>query len=366
MTDLIILDVDFDQKYKTVNLTCVEDPRLSWGAKGVHLYLSSRPPFRKDGSRWEISKAEIQKRSKGGRDQLEGFLDELKLYGYLEIVQDNAPGTGYRQTHWKVYQFPTADQDTENQYAGNQDTGNQHTANQDTGNPQQIKTNPIYQKKESIQKELLFCACCGNDLGDRFLQEGKHAMCLPCFKSGATVPDKPVKRRQIDYAAMFEDFWVRGGWVGSPSKDTGKKKYIALLKKVRNAGGLVVNDVLLTMGLDEAHAWLIHAITEQREYTRLMQDAGLFAPEMSLITTWLNGARWGEVTIKTRQLALEAIAQHQTDKQRRGQAPAVDRTRAKIETNLSNLMQGRAQRQAQQPSENQKLLPPGGDEYGGY
>ena len=55
-----------------------KDNRLSWKAKGLYLYLVSRP----DG--WNYYVQDIINRSKDGRDAVQSGLKELEDYGYLK------------------------------------------------------------------------------------------------------------------------------------------------------------------------------------------------------------------------------------------------------------------------------------------
>lgn len=44
MSDLIIIKTQHNKHFATINLTALEDKNLSWGAKGLHSYLITRPP----------------------------------------------------------------------------------------------------------------------------------------------------------------------------------------------------------------------------------------------------------------------------------------------------------------------------------
>ncbi len=55
-----------------------KDKRLSWKAKGLYLYLVSRP----DG--WDYYVQDIINRSKDGKDAVKSGLKELEEYGYLK------------------------------------------------------------------------------------------------------------------------------------------------------------------------------------------------------------------------------------------------------------------------------------------
>jgi hypothetical protein len=61
----------------------IEDSRLSWKAKGILMYLMSRP------DNWKVNKTDLQKKAVEGRDSVQSGLDELKELGYLHIYQKN-------------------------------------------------------------------------------------------------------------------------------------------------------------------------------------------------------------------------------------------------------------------------------------
>jgi hypothetical protein len=65
--------------YAKLNLTCMDDPRTTWDAKGIHTYVMSRP----DG--WDLWRNDLLKRSPDGEGTLRSALKNLKDTGYLSI-----------------------------------------------------------------------------------------------------------------------------------------------------------------------------------------------------------------------------------------------------------------------------------------
>jgi hypothetical protein len=55
----------------------VEDDRLSWGARGILVYLLSKP----DG--WRVMVSHLMKQAPNGRYSVEGLLNELEKAGYI-------------------------------------------------------------------------------------------------------------------------------------------------------------------------------------------------------------------------------------------------------------------------------------------
>lgn len=81
MTDSIIrLDPDEDGPAFMLARATAQDARLSWEAWGLLAYLHSLP---RD---WRISRTDLQKRRKGGRDRMLRMLKELRDLGYVVSV----------------------------------------------------------------------------------------------------------------------------------------------------------------------------------------------------------------------------------------------------------------------------------------
>ena len=76
-TNLIVFRAEHNRNYKTINLTCVQDKRLSWKAKGLHNYFITRP------GDWEMRMEELKSRSMDGITSLYSGLNELIKYGYV-------------------------------------------------------------------------------------------------------------------------------------------------------------------------------------------------------------------------------------------------------------------------------------------
>lgn len=98
MSSLTKVRVEKNKKYITINLTAVEDPNLSWAAKGVHLYFMSRPPD------WVIRTADLLKRSNQGRHALRSALNELKKNGYLSLEQTKGDKGQFIDNEYVIYE----------------------------------------------------------------------------------------------------------------------------------------------------------------------------------------------------------------------------------------------------------------------
>lgn len=135
-----------------VELTNVEDRTLSWKAKGIHLYIMSRPP------EWTIRATDLIRRSTDGRDSLYSGLKELEKKKYLHRKRVYRDG---KIVYWDydVYEEPTevknllpdfpdqANPEMENLLPENQDQGFQ-----DQENPHIYYNNNISNKQVSKKK----------------------------------------------------------------------------------------------------------------------------------------------------------------------------------------------------------------------
>ena len=76
------------QNFVILDKTCLFEPKLSLGAKGLHAYLMCMP------DNWEVQVANLQKSSTNGRDAVRGFLSELEKFGYIKKSLNRDQETG--------------------------------------------------------------------------------------------------------------------------------------------------------------------------------------------------------------------------------------------------------------------------------
>lgn len=67
--------------YTNIENTIFHDNRLTWKAKGLYCQLCSLPES------WDFNLKGLQTLSSGGRKNLLSAVQELKQYGYLDIIQ---------------------------------------------------------------------------------------------------------------------------------------------------------------------------------------------------------------------------------------------------------------------------------------
>jgi len=146
MSELIRLEQKLDKNFKTICLEPIENPALSWKAKGLHTYLISRPPG------WKLWYKDLTQRAKDGKASVGTAVKELQEAGYLRIerlVDGNMKVVGYR---WIVAQRPDMMPDEGEPYTENQDTDTEpYTDFPDTENPDtENRTHSSYEVLPSI------------------------------------------------------------------------------------------------------------------------------------------------------------------------------------------------------------------------
>lgn len=116
---------DKNNPYVMVNKTPIQDPNLSWKAKGILVYLLSLPDD------WQIYETELEKHATDGLSSLKSGMKELINRGYVERNQfRNSKGhfTGYE---YCVYEVSTEMRKSNN---GESSNGKPPTTNNDLNN----------------------------------------------------------------------------------------------------------------------------------------------------------------------------------------------------------------------------------------
>lgn len=78
----------------------INDDRLSWKAKGLLVYLLSKPDD------WHVYEADLVKRSTDGRDAVRAGLRELEKYGYMIREQLRGENGSFSRNEYIVYERP--------------------------------------------------------------------------------------------------------------------------------------------------------------------------------------------------------------------------------------------------------------------
>jgi hypothetical protein len=87
------------QNFTVVHNEVIEDARLSWKARGLLVYLLSKPDH------WRTTTAHLASQSAEGIHSVRTGLSELALYGYIKrLKKQNAQGQW--STHTVVFDRP--------------------------------------------------------------------------------------------------------------------------------------------------------------------------------------------------------------------------------------------------------------------
>lgn len=92
-----------------LNKSISEDQRLSWGARGMLVFLLGKPDH------WEVSTHHLITQTKdclgkaAGRDAVRGLIRELEQAGYLQITLERAEGGEFGGRSYTVSESPATD-----------------------------------------------------------------------------------------------------------------------------------------------------------------------------------------------------------------------------------------------------------------
>lgn len=99
MESKTIIRVQKNTDYTIINNTSINDKRLSWKAKAIHVFMLSKP------DNWTFYNEEIQQWAKDGMSSFTSGLSELKKLGYIKKERRRAAGGKFE---WVtiVYEVP--------------------------------------------------------------------------------------------------------------------------------------------------------------------------------------------------------------------------------------------------------------------
>lgn len=111
--------------FVTVHKDFIHDNNISWKAKGVLLYLLSRPDD------WQVYESELQKHAADGRDSLRTGIKELENVGYIQRSRIRDEKGHFKEYEYSVYEQPIQ---VGKSHLGNTHLGNTHLGEPDTTN----------------------------------------------------------------------------------------------------------------------------------------------------------------------------------------------------------------------------------------
>ncbi|MGW9934346.1 DnaD domain protein [Staphylococcus hominis] len=133
--------------FVTVHKSFIHDDNLSWKAKGILLYLLSRPDD------WRIYETELNKHSSDGRDSLRTGIKELEEAGYIHRTRRRNEKGQLREYEYQVFEQPNQIGKT---YVGKTNIGKSNTTNNDSTNNNNTnnETGDTSQIFQLVSKEL--------------------------------------------------------------------------------------------------------------------------------------------------------------------------------------------------------------------
>lgn len=133
--------------FVTVHKSFIHDDNLSWKAKGILLYLLSRPDD------WKIYETELNKHSSDGRDSLRTGIKELEEAGYIHRTRRRNEKGQLREYEYQVFEQPNQIGKT---YVGKTNIGKSNTTNNNSTNNNNTnnETGDTSQIFQLVSKEL--------------------------------------------------------------------------------------------------------------------------------------------------------------------------------------------------------------------
>jgi hypothetical protein len=89
-----------ENPYAQIDKRVLEDPRLTWRAKGILAYLLSKP------SGWKVNVKDIWNNGLEGRNAVQECLNELNKIGYASLEDSRGENGQLAGKVWKVTEEP--------------------------------------------------------------------------------------------------------------------------------------------------------------------------------------------------------------------------------------------------------------------
>ncbi|MGN5882724.1 conserved phage C-terminal domain-containing protein [Staphylococcus simulans] len=113
--------------FVTVNKEFILNSNLSWKAKGILLYLLSRPDD------WQVYETELQKHAADGKDSLKSGIKELEEVGYIKRNRKRDDKGHFREYDYQVFEYPTQ--------SGKSNVGKSNVGKSNVGKPDTTNNN---------------------------------------------------------------------------------------------------------------------------------------------------------------------------------------------------------------------------------
>ncbi|MBZ8174782.1 conserved phage C-terminal domain-containing protein [Staphylococcus delphini] len=118
--------------FVTVHKDFIHDSNISWKAKGILLYLLSRPDD------WQIYETELKKHATDGRDSLRTGIKELEEAGYIHRTRIRDERGCFKEYEYHVFELPNQ---VGKSHLGYTQLGKSHLGKPDTTNNNSTNNN---------------------------------------------------------------------------------------------------------------------------------------------------------------------------------------------------------------------------------
>jgi len=155
--------------YTVFSNNLIAEPSLSWRAKGILMYLLSKPQD------WQTRIKDIQRHGKEGRDAVRKAIAELTDAGYINKQQCRDESGSFTGIEYLVFESPQ----TENPYTGNPATGNPTSENPT------LQSNELTKEKKNKEMTTTTSHGEGSSSDVPSLREGDKNQCTEKAKGAA-------------------------------------------------------------------------------------------------------------------------------------------------------------------------------------
>lgn len=189
--------------YARIDKVPINDKRLTWKARGVLLYLLSKPDD------WQVIIQDLINQSPQGETVIKSVIRELKKHNYLKsvILRENGKITGHEyQVYERPIETPLGGKPAEREI--------QPAENQGRLILEEALTNEKTEKSKDMQRDK---TAPPSPKKRRSLKDCSRADVIAIYEQDPTTPPKGLARPQIlaailDHTEGFDDIIAEKGW----------------------------------------------------------------------------------------------------------------------------------------------------------